>query len=1102
MKKTWITSLFSILFVAGLVIPTCAGQSVSGSITGNLTDPSDAAISNADVSAVGTQTGVKVTTKSNGAGYYSLSNLIAGTYELTVSAPGFKQLTRSGVVVDIGSVVRVDSKLEIGNVEEKVSVTGEAPLLQTDKVEVGITIGSKQLVDLPSEGRNPTAFAALQAGVVMGTGQEGVPYAGGSANYSFSANGQRSNLNRQLLDGVDDTEGVGGSAAIVPSTDELQEYQLVTSNYDIELGQAAGAVQLFTTKSGTNEFHGNAHEFNRVNALSARNPFTEPNGPGHLVYNQFGGTLGGPILHDRLFAFGYYEGYRIRSGGGLLTTVPIPAFRAGDFSSLAATNHIYDPTTGGGLGVGRTQFAGNQVPGNRIDPVVAAMLAKLPLPNVPGAGPNNNFTASQVNPINQDIGAIRIDYDLSNSTRIFGRYTRQNGSQSSTVPAYGVMIFPGSNIQTGNQNSAVLNVTHVFSPNLVLEGRFGWVYNLYSTNALDQSSKTSQDFGIPNLNNACTSCGGLAGFQIGGPVGGFSFGNQDHTHTVDNYGKYNYVGITTWTHGQHTFKFGADVLLAWRDRRDTSSQGDFGCANGGVCGGNGFSQTITASADDPGSGLSMATFLLGDVSNFGRVIYANNLPLAHNTDNAFYAQDTWHITPKLTATLGLRYDYIGYPTSPQKGGIANFDFTNTDTIISNFGNVNATAEVDQNYIDFGPRVGFAWSGIKDTVIRAGYARSYTNGFDGANFGAITNDWPNATRQNIAPVADQYQPSLTLDAGPAPFVSGFDILAAAGNPGRYPTPNSTGFGVFKHNPTNSVDQWNLTIQRQFPGNFSASLAYVGSADRHLFYRFDANAAPPGPGPINERQPYFKYGYTTNAYNQGNQSNIGYQALQMQGEKRYSRGLSITAALTWSSSYDFGFHNAMDQFLTSRDRAPEDSNRRLVFVTSHVWELPLGEGKPYLNKPGIVNEVVGGWQLSGIWTLESGLPFSPILGDASSLNSNCCTLRPDLVRSAVTTNKSGKMWYNPAAYAVPEPYQFGNAGRNSLWGPGLFRADLSLQKTFKITERSSFELQWEAYNAFNRANLGQPNNAVDSSTAGQITSIIDNMRRMQLGGTLRF
>jgi hypothetical protein len=323
--KIGLLLVLGILVVTTQFAPFLRAQLVSGSINGQITDPSGAAVPNADVKVVNGQTNVELATKTNGAGYFNVSNLIAGTYRVDIAATGFKSISRPDVVVDIGAVVRVDTQLAVGNVREVVTVTGEAPQLQTDKVEVGGTINEQQLEALPTEGRNPTRLAAVQAGIVMDNGNEGVPNAESSANYTFTANGEREQMNRQLLDGVDDTEGVGGAPAIVPSTDALQEYQLVTSNYDIELGQVAGAVQLFTTKAGTNQWHGSAHEFNRVNAMFASNPFTEAkSGPGHFVYNQFGGTMGGPIIKNKLFIFGYYDGYRVRSGGNVLTTVPIP----------------------------------------------------------------------------------------------------------------------------------------------------------------------------------------------------------------------------------------------------------------------------------------------------------------------------------------------------------------------------------------------------------------------------------------------------------------------------------------------------------------------------------------------------------------------------------------------------------------------------------------------------------------------------------------------------------------------------------------------------------------------------------------------------------
>jgi Carboxypeptidase regulatory-like domain/TonB dependent receptor len=1095
-RATWLLGLL----LVSLALSTCLyGQAVSGSITGVITDASGAALHGASVDVVSVGTGVHYKSNSNDAGYFNVLNLISGAYRIDISATGFRPVTRNDVQVDIGAVVRLDFQLEVGTMQERVTVVGEAPLLETDKVEVGSTVTTKSLEALPVEGRNPTALARLQPGVVMNNNGQGIPSAQSSANYTFSVNGQRSQQNRQLLDGVDDTEGVGGGAPIVPMTDALQEYRLVTSNYDVELGQVGGAIQNFTTKSGGNDVHGSAHEFNRVNALFARNPFTEPGGPGHFVWNQFGGTLGGPVKKNKIFLFGYFDAIRVRSAGNVLTTVPTQAFRSGDFSSQLPSHPIYDPLTGGAGGVGRSLFPGNIIPANRLNPIVQNMLSKLPLPTQ--AGQDNNFLATQINPIDQNLGTIRADYVINDASRFFARYTRQQGNSVLNVPAYGSLDYPGSNVAEGNNNSLVANYTRVVTPNLIIEGRFGWTLNEWKQDAVDQASKTSEQFGIPGLNSACDSCGGLAGFIIGGPVGAFSFGNNDHSHQVDNYGNYNFVGVATWTHGAHSFKFGTDTLLTWRDRRDTSSQGDFGCANTGVCSGNGFSQQITGSPAAPGSGLSIATLLLGDASAFGRVIYARNLPLAHNTRQAFFAQDTWRVTTKLTLTLGLRWDYNGYPTSPQRGGIANFNYSNSNTIISNYGDSTATANVDQNHRDFEPRIGVAYRLTERTVIRTGYARSYAIGFFGANFGAITNDWPNATRQNLKQ-SDAYLPVLVIGQAPPPFVSGFDVLAAAGNPGQYPTPNSAGFGADRHNPSNSIDMWNFSIQRQLPGDLTVTAGYVGNAVRHIFYRVDYNAAMPGPGTINSRRPFDVFGFDTNAYNQSNQSSTGYQGLQLSTQKRFSKGLLFTTSFTWGKSYDFGSHNPMYNWNANLDRAVQDADRKFVFVASHVWELPFGPGKRFLSGKGPIKHLVGGWQISGIETAESGLPFTPVLGDSSTLNSDCCTLRPNITGDPSVSNRNRNLWFNPKAFSVPALYVFGNSGRNILRGPSLFRVDLSLVKGFQISERTKLELQWEGYNAFNHTNLSNPSATVDGSTAGKITGVTDIMRRLQLSATVRF
>jgi outer membrane receptor protein involved in Fe transport len=1075
------------------------GQAVSGTITGAVTDPSGSAIPGANVKATNAATGVAVSVLTTSAGYYTISNLIAGTYTVEVAAPGFKTYERSNVDVSVSSVSRLDIQMTVGSLQEQVTVNAVAPQLKDDQVNLGGTITSYIAMSLPTIGNNPTALIKLQPGVIEEPGQEGIPGANGAGYFGAEVNGQRSQLNNQLLDGVEDVDPIGGQAPIVPSLDATQEVSFNTTNYDVEFGQVAGGVSIMTTRSGTNEFHGSGYEYNRVNALFARNPFSEPNGPGHFVWNQFGASAGGPAIKNKLFGFFNYQGVRVRSGGNVLTTSPTEAFRNGDFSSLNIP--IYDPQSGGPGGVGRTQFPNNKIPADRLDKVVQNVLALVPLPNQPGT--DLNFLAPGNHPISQDMFNWRVDYALTSSNRFFVRHTRTN--QTEDCPGvFGKAGGPGACgtpfLGSGSDDSLAVDYTHVFSPGFLVEGRFGWTAFRFLQNNPDADTATSEQVGIPNLNNACqnaSDCGGLAGFRIGGPVGAFDVGNTDHSHQLDDRGGYNYVGIATWTHGSHSIKFGADIKYENSHRFDSSSQGDFGCFNGGLCAGDGFARSITGIPGNFDSGLGMASFLLGLSSNFQRIVYTKIPPTLLQKRDAIFFQDTWRVTRKLTLNLGVRWDYVGYPTAPYPGGLSNFNFVTGDTIIADYGDTTSTANVKNNKHDFAPRLGVAYRVTQNTVVRAGFARAYSIGFYGANFGAINNQWPNATRQHLVQ-PDPYTPALLVANGPPPFVSGYDILQAAGNPGQYPAPrDSTPFGTDPDNPTHSIDMWNLAVQHQFGQSLTATVAYVGNAGRHLFYRRDYNAAVPGPGPFIDRRRYGSIGYQIPIYNQSNQSSSGYHAMQIQVEKRYSAGLSLIGAVTWSKSYDFGLHNAFSPFDQNMDRAPQDTDRALTMSLGHVWDLPFGRGKKFISK-GAASVIAGGWQFSGISRWYSGTPFSPVVANGGAiLNSDCCNERPDRVGTGTISNPTRDQWFDVNAFTLPAQYTFGNAGRNILRGPSFSSVDLGLTKKFEFTEQIRMELSWQAFNAFNRTNLGNPVTAIDSSLAGRIFGLTHFMRRQQLG-----
>ena len=803
--------LFPWVVVAVILMPCrLSAQAVSGAITGVVSDPAGAVIPGAQVVVANRATGVETSVPTNAVGLYSVSNLISGSYRLVVTATGFKTFEQETIDVRIGAVVRLDVQLEVGDVQETISVTARAPMLKTDKVDLGGTVSESQLHALPTLGRNPTALAKIHMGVIEPPGQEGLPGAGNSGYYQITANGQRAQLNLQLLDGVDDTEGISGAAPIVPSVDAMQEFTVTTTNYDVEFGQLAGAVTIMTTKSGTNEWHGSGYEYNRVNRLFARNSFSESEKAGHFVWNQYGGTVGGPVIKNQTFVFGHFQGIKVRKGGNILLTVPTDALGAGDFSALPQ-NPVFDPATGSEAGVGRTQFPNNMIPSSRLVQPIQNLLATMPGPT--RSGNDQNFAAPNVQPINENTGTWRLDHAFNQNNRMFVRYTRRTGDNQSAVPAFGRAVWANGFVDLGSNDSLAVDYIRVFSPTFIFEGRFGLQRRDWNRDAVDQDSNTSTELGIPGLNEACEACGGLAGFRIGGPVGAFDVGNSDHNHQLDGYGGYNYVGIATLIRGSHSLKIGGDLNLTWRLRFDSASMGNYGCFNGGLCAANGFAQSITGSPDVPGSGLSMGSFLLGMASEFQRIIYDVSPASPMNQDRlAFYFQDTWRATRKLTLNLGLRWDYIGFPRSDIGGGIVNYDFSTAEMLMSNFGDTSGTADVNDNLHDFGPRIGLAYQATPKTVIRAGFARTFSIGFYGANFGAINNQWPIATRQRIIQ-NDPFTPGILVQEGPESFVGGFQILQEAGNPGRFPAPNSVVFGTDNDNPTHSVDQWNFAIQRE-------------------------------------------------------------------------------------------------------------------------------------------------------------------------------------------------------------------------------------------------------------------------------------------------
>ena len=1098
-------AIYRLQTLVGVVL-ICAGAlhaqtAVTGAITGYVKDPSGAVLTDAEVVVTNTATQVSDQATTNNSGLYRFPSLLPGTYSVSVTKAGFEKYIQEAVTVEAGTAVSIDIKLTVGASTATVTVTGQPPALQTDSVEVSLTIQAKEINNLPTFGNNITRLTLLAPGVSMPSGQLDIHPENSGSDFNVNINGAQPNNNSHILDGVDNTEVIQGYSLLVPTNASVQEVKFTTSNYDAEYGSVNGGVFQTTTKSGTNQFHGSAFEYYRTAGFFAPDHFSQPNGVPGNVWNQFGGSIGGPILKDKLFFFADYQGMRNNLSTSSLYTSPIAPFRLGDFSSVAATNPIYDPATGNPDGTGRTQFSCNGVLNvicpDRISPATTNLLALLPSPTSPNVA-DNNYTISRPGIFDQNQTDGRLDYFISDKSLLFGKFSYFH-AHFLTNNVFGVLGggpplggIPNSGDSNDDVYSGMANYQRTFSSTLQQDFRFAFSRILISELQLDAAFDTATKVGIPDINLGTVYTSGLPTLTVDGPTSGFTMGDIglpffEHETNLEFY--------DTWTKtwGHHAFKWGGDFHKFYGIRTDVSGRGAFD-----------FNQNITGNADVPNSGLGMASFLLGLSDSFGRDITLVQ-PQEKQWRLSFYGEDTWKVTPRLNLMIGLRWDYITPIYTPSGQSVGNLNL--------NTGNVELTglagkyAGVVTLKSEFSPRVGASYQLTESTVIRGGFGRSYFLNPYGASFGTEGCCWPIKQSQNFSPTTAYSPLDFTLDQGPG--------LPAPLPPypadGLIPLPNGfsqyfPGTGNYPHSYN---DGWNVTWEQMFPHNFTFTLAYVGNVGRNLWDNVDVNAPIPGPGDFNPRRPYYsKFGWTTGEVQRNNELagypelKSNYNSLQASVQKRFSSGFTLLSNFAWQKSLDEGTFGPQNQFNFASNYGNSDAVRPYSWVTAAVWELPFGRGKAFAGDLNRTAEtLIGGWQLSGIYNFEAGQYFTPTLANNASLNSTI-GLRPNITGSPIVSNHNRYLWFNPNAFSVPAPYVYGDSGRNIILGPRFSSADLSLQKTFAFSERVHLALKWDAFNAFNHENLANPNASVDTSTAGQITGIVDFRRRMQIGAQLTF
>ncbi len=1096
-------------------------QAVYGTIVGTVVDPTGAAVAGAKVTITDTGRDVATTTTTNESGNFTQRFLIVGRYRVRVEAAGFKALNQENVGVSVDTETRIDLLLQVGDVTQTMEVSSEAGILKTERSDVSTTWSEKTVTNLPILSRRFTNLQLMTPGVVsFPTSMTAASAENPQGSYRMLVNGQSFAGTSHLLDGTDNHDAVLGWIVINPTLESVTEAKITTANYDAEFGVASAGVVSAQTKSGTNQIHGSAFWFLRNDHLQARNPFTQsrviPNSNGRLIpltqWNQFGASIGGPIMKNKLFYFGDFQGTRRNTGGGALLRVPTMEERAGDLRALNL--NIFDPASGATPAT-RTQFPNNIIPANRLAGQAQALLRQIPGPNINAVLDQPNFASS--GGVKSDDEAIntRVDHYTTEKLHIFGRYSMQQfrvlapGSFGLVAGGPGLDASGSTNAYAGKSDSRNHSIAGGFDytvkPTLLTDFRFGWFrYKVFGQpNGI--GTAPAKDAGIPGLNTDDNFNSGMPAFFINGYGNNlFRFGyalgvNGCNCPLIQDENQYQFVNNWTKIQGNHTFKFGGDIRQA-HNLRVPSDRHRSGELN--------FDAARTQGPLGGGSGL--ASFLVGDVSRFER--YVSNSLNARETQNRwfFFAQDSWRITKKLTINYGLRWE-IYRPQFVNEDGNGGFlNSTTGEIMVAGQNGVGRDLNVTAPWTNFAPRLGIAYQLNSKTVIRTGYGRGYNLGVFGSIFGHnVTQNLPVLGIQSDQP-AQNFDRVFTLANGPTPL-NPTTILAAQrkGPNGFNMLPNGvTAFMITNPIRFPTVDAWNFTVQRQI-GSFSLEAAYVGTKGTHVFAGtggdYDPNQADiNGFGTLttNQRKPFFqKFGWAQNLRYYGSDASNNYHSLQIRADKRFSSGLSVMSHYTFSKNIDYdGTYYPRDARLA---RGPSSNNRPNVFFVGSLYEIPVGKGRKFLsNAPKAAELVLGGWQMNGTYNWMSGQPITPSYRDCNAdRDTGWC--RPDLIGDYTVSNPGQFGWFKTASAPLtangqvdgpwqrPQRARFGTIGRNMISGPSFAQMDLSFFKSFTIKEGIRTQFRAESFNFLNRTNLANPNGCVDCpGVAGRIFGAFAN------------
>ncbi len=1133
MRKVTMMTLMLGAFIA--MIHPASAQVLYGSVTGNVSDQSGAIVPDATITLTNKSTGQVREANASSDGNYTISNVLPGIYDIKVTKQGFSTYAETGLNISANNVARIDARMKVGNVSEVVSVTANATQIQTESAVVKSEISSKEIQSLPINNyRNYQSLLNLVPGTTP-AGFQNATTDTPERSLTTNVNGTARNNNNTRLDGAQSVNiWLPHHSAYVPPSESIAEVNISTNNFDAEQGLAGGAAVQVISKSGSNEFHGSAFAYHDNHALRARNVFQAE---GVTINNQFirtpnkpknlrtipGGTIGGPILRDKLFFFGSWEGMyesTIRDGR---FTVPTADIRAGNFS--AYTVSLFDPLTGNIDGTGRTTFADPKViPAARISPITQKILALIPLPNLPGATANYYNSAPVL--FNRNNYDVKVNWNRSINHQIWTKFSHMNASVKDS-PALGDAVGPaigGGGIGTGLTKSYVGTVGHTLTigSGIIVDGNFSVTHRDHATQGTDFGKNIGLDvLGIPGTNGSDIRQSGFPQFYFNTYTG---LGNQNNWSPVTRAERsYTFTQNAAKVVNNHDFRIGVDIvrheLNHWQPEIGVGPRGAFNFT--------GRETTLNGGAG-PNQYNSFAAFLLGTPASVQKSLQYEVMT-TREVQMGFFFRDRWQVSKKLTLSLGLRYELFPMMHRADRGielldlnsavqlNSAGLPNGNMKVLIGGKGSNPSDLGVGSSKKLFAPRLGLAYRIGDDTVIRLGYGLTY----DPMPFGRpLRGFYPATVAQTFIATAtganETYTPFGFTNAGRGnglqlgiPAFNGPDLSSGIVDlPGtvemRSPYKGTLHRGY--------IQSWNLFVDRKVYKDIRVEVGYVGTATAHQFADININVAQ-APGARRFLQD--KYGRTANTLLWDGFLSSNYHALQVAVNRRLSNGFFLKGAYTYSKAINMAddtgwaglpLFNAQSQISRNRARAGYDIPHN--FQMGAAYELPFGKGKKFATE-GVASHILGGWQLTGIASAVTGRPFT-VTADAGSVNAPGNSQTPDIVGTinqvggvgnVFGTNGASNFWYDPAAFAVVTGTpRWGTAGRNILRNPGYANIDISVVRTFHLTERTTLDFRVDTFNSTNTPHFNGPGSNISGGNFMIITSAAQDQRQFRLG--LRF